>query len=86
MSRFYASIQGNRGEATRAGTPNSGIDGHIRGWDVGIRVEGFVDVSDGSDRFRIFVTGGSNGNSHERLIGEYGAVIPDTMIAREVTP
>ena len=34
MSRFYANIQGNRGEATRQGTTNSGLYGHISGWDV----------------------------------------------------
>jgi len=30
MARYYASIHGNRGVATRMGTPSSGIHGHIR--------------------------------------------------------
>ena len=34
MAQFYASIQGNRGEATRMGTKASGIEGHIRGWNI----------------------------------------------------
>lgn len=38
MARFYSSIQGNRSEATRMGTPASGISGHIRGWNIGARV------------------------------------------------
>jgi len=42
MSHFYASIKGSRGEATRLGTPNSGIKGHIRGWNLGVRVACFV--------------------------------------------
>lgn len=38
MARFYADIQGNRGEATRMGTTASGIEGHIRGWHIGFKV------------------------------------------------
>ena len=38
MSHFYANIQGNRGEATRGGSKDSGIDGHIRGWNSGAKV------------------------------------------------
>lgn len=68
MSRFYAAIQGNRGEATRMGTPNSGIAGHIRGWDVGVRVNG--DTEGDSDVFQVFATGGSNGKTPTRLLGE----------------
>lgn len=48
MARFYASIQGNRGEASRMGTPASGIHGHIRGWNVGARVACYT-VPDGTD-------------------------------------
>ena len=29
MARFYGDVQGNRGEATRMGTPSSGISAHI---------------------------------------------------------
>ncbi len=49
MSRFYASIQGNRSAATRQGTAASGIAGHIRGWDIGVKVEGHD--YDGEDVF-----------------------------------
>jgi hypothetical protein len=59
MSRFYASIKGSRGEATRQGTPKSGIAGHVRGWDVGAAVEiraiGEIDI------VYIYATEGSNG-------------------------
>ncbi len=64
MAQFYASIQGNRGEATRMGTKNSGISGHIRGWDIGCSVE--IDHAPGGltgDRVRIFLTEGSNGGN-----------------------
>ena len=65
MSRFYASIQGSRGEATRMGTPKSGISGHIRGWANGISVRGFD--SDGEDVFRVYATSGSNGGPEKYI-------------------
>ena len=65
MSRFYASIQGSRGEATRQGTPKSGIQGHIRGWRVGVKVRGFND--NGHDVFRVYATSGSNGGCEEYI-------------------
>ena len=67
MAHFYAQIQGNRGEATRMGTPNSGIEGHIRGWNVGVKVYGSVD-NDGNDVFEVYHTGGSNGHTTSKLI------------------
>jgi hypothetical protein len=65
VSRFYASIQGSRGEATRQGRQD--ITGHIRGWEVGVRVFGCVG-DDGEDMFNVFMTGGSDGNTSDRLI------------------
>ena len=66
MSRFYASIEGNRGEATRQGTPKSGIGGHIRGWNLGIKVYGSADGDE--DSFDVYVTSGSNGHKASKLI------------------
>jgi len=57
MAQFYAAIQGNRGEATRIGTASSGIEGHIRGWNCGVYVEGqTVDF----DSFDVTATLGSD--------------------------
>lgn len=60
MARFYATVSG-RGEntATKTGTTDSGINAHIRGWDVGIKVEG--DARSEDDRFEAYITAGSNG-------------------------
>ena len=58
MSRFYGEIQGNRGPATRQGSEASGVHGHIRGWNVGGRVE--VYDRDGRDVVEVAATGGSN--------------------------
>jgi hypothetical protein len=73
MAHFYASIQGNRGEATRMGSKDSGITGHIRGWNVGARVD--VAHVDGRDVVRIYRTLGSGARSwgSDELIAEFTA-------------
>lgn len=68
MARFYASIQGNRGEATRMGTPSSGITGHVRGWNLGMKA--IVDARCGDpskDHAAASISGGSNGSPHPRV-------------------
>ena len=70
MAQFYASIQGNRGQATRMGTKNSGIDGHIRGWHIGARVTVNHDEKTGKDIVRVYKTLGSSGFGSE-LIAEF---------------
>ena len=65
MSRFYGSLKGSaRTSATRQGTANTGITGHVRGWDIGVEVE--ARDEDGQDVFSIFKTLGSNGSRHDR--------------------
>jgi hypothetical protein len=69
MSRFYASIGGSaQTGATRQGTERSGIRGHVRGWNSGVKVIGFAN-DEGEDEFRVYVTGGSNGYTSDQLIG-----------------
>ena len=70
MAQFYASIQGNRGEATRMGTKASGIEGHIRGWDIGVDVRCYVDTQ-GRDVVSVRLTGGSNGYREGKCLGNY---------------
>jgi hypothetical protein len=36
MAKFYGSIKGSRGEATRCGTINSGIKTSVQSWDGSI--------------------------------------------------
>jgi len=69
MAQFYASIQGSRGEATRTGGKDSGISGHIRGWNVGVRVECVHRA--GEDHVRVYKTGGSSGHKSDKLIAEF---------------
>ena len=71
MSRFYGTIMGSaKTMAGRRGTPASGIDGHVRGWDIGAQVRRFVGP-DGNDRVSVTITRGSNGNGTERPLGTY---------------
>lgn len=70
MSRFYASIQGSRGGATRVGTKNSGLSGHIRGWNVGCRVQLSTNDKD-EDICTVILTGGSNGSEREVQFGTF---------------
>ena len=69
MAQFYANIQGNRGEATRMGTKSSGITGHIRGWNIGARVE--CSHENGKDVVRVYKTTGSSVYNSDILISEY---------------
>jgi len=70
MSRFYASIRGSaKTQATRRGNKKSGIIGHIRGWNSGIQVVGYV-AKDGTDHFCVSRTGGSNDSTTKELIVE----------------
>lgn len=71
MSRFYGSLYGSRGEATRQGSASSGLVGHVRGWDLGVRVMAMTansaDVGEeGADAFVVDITGGSHGNERTR--------------------
>jgi hypothetical protein len=75
VARFYGSIQGNRGEATRMGSASSGITAHPRGWSIGVKVDGYPSMGDTErDEFAIRCTSGS---------GDYGASIPIATV-REV--
>lgn len=79
MSRFYISARGSRGEVTRTGQPSSGVHAHVRGWDCGVIVDGFVNA-DGEDCFEVYLTGGSNDPHRRELI----ASVPSSVRTNEV--
>lgn len=70
MARFYATIKGNRGEASRMGTKDSGMQGHIRGWNLGARVIMSVD-EDGKDICTVTLTSGSGYSGKVKHLGEF---------------
>lgn len=70
MAHFYASIQGSaKTQGTRCGTKTSGISGHLRGWNSGVRVYGGIDEN-GNDWFRVYATSGSTGGEQDKLLAE----------------
>lgn len=69
MSHFYASIEGSRGEATRQGGKESGIEAHARGWNLGGKV--VMSHEDGRDVCRVYRTGGSNDRTVHKLVAEF---------------
>lgn len=73
MARYLAAIQGTAGEATRLGSPKSGIRASAQGWNLGVRVNGapVYDDANGAnqDEFRIAITGGSNDNGSKLYLG-----------------
>lgn len=73
MSQFYASIQGNRGMATRQGTIKSGLDGHVRGWHIGAQVFMSYNHETGKDECTIRLTSGSSGFGSDRFLGTFTA-------------
>lgn len=71
MSRFYGSLHGSaRLQATRRGNASSGIEGHIRGWDFGVRVEMHVGEGD-NDVAIISLTGGSSNSNSIATVGTF---------------
>ena len=71
MAHFYASIQGNKGEATRMGTKDSGIRGHIHGWDIGCEVLCTYNPRTDEDEVTIYLTSGSRGYHPKIHLGTF---------------
>ena len=53
MAHFYGSIQGQRGEATRLGNKNSGLQVTAASWDGAISVHLEYDEATGRNRFTV---------------------------------
>jgi hypothetical protein len=53
MSHFYGTLQGSRGQATRAGTKQSGMTTYCASWEGAIRCEAMHDKATGKDMVRV---------------------------------
>jgi hypothetical protein len=51
MAHFYGTLKGNRGEATRMGSRESGVTTYAAGWKGAIRVTVFQE--DGVDKYYV---------------------------------
>jgi len=69
MARFLGKVQGQRGAATRLGSPKSGLLVTANGWNSGVKVYAKVN-QDGHDIFEIYGTAGSNGHKSDYFIAK----------------
>lgn len=58
------------GGATRQGSKDSGIQGHIRGWNIGVYTVCYIG-EDGKDHVRVSITGGSANPSTKKVLGDF---------------
>jgi hypothetical protein len=69
MAQFRATVQGQRGEASRLGSKSSGLVVRANGWNIGVKV--IAAHHNGKDVFRVVKTGGSNAGWKEEVIAEF---------------
>lgn len=77
MSHFYSRIKGNKGEATRCGTKQSGLDASVFGWDIGGAVSMRHDTPRNLDIVDIKVT---RNNSRNTVVTMSFAVINEQLV------
>ena len=71
MARYRGKVSGNRGEASRLGSADSGMFTATDAWDIGVEVEA-LPVRDGEgDSITITLTGGSNQSAQPILLGMF---------------
>lgn len=80
MAALYGRIQGNRGEATRMGSANSGIHSELETWDGSIRTEleadGSFRVYIGSKLYARHIIASGNVNNGERYAETFALKLP----------
>lgn len=73
MAHFIGYLQGSRGEASRLGTKNTGIDARAQGWEIGGKI--IMECNkDGEDIVTIYVTRGSNNRGNSLNLGSFKIV------------
>lgn len=86
MSRFYGTLQGGRGEATRCGHKTSGLTTNAAGWHGSIKTHVYYDEATDTDRFEVALVPwqGSGGWSRILASGHLSANDPEPhMVVRE---
>jgi len=89
MAQFIGYMKGSRGEVSRLGTKNSGMDARVQGWELGGRVCIEHDTMQERDVVHVYLTRGSNGGRSGDSAFYLGAFAWEdgvlTQIARSVT-
>jgi len=75
MSHFYGTLKGTRGEATRCGTKNAGMETYCASWEGAIRCYAWHDKETGKDMVRVEKTTWQGMGEHKLLyLGEIGKI------------
>ena len=71
MAAFRGTVRGQRGEASRLGSAQSGLRVNCNAWDIGVEAYASHDGCDlqGSDRITLYFNGGSNGQHGNHYLG-----------------
>jgi hypothetical protein len=96
MARFYGTVQGRRGEASRLGDGKSGMRTTCRGWSLGAvcEMESAQREGDGHDIDKLSVTINEGSGRKARdyggftvtLVGESAIITPDGTFLANVSP
>ena len=71
MARYYGTITGaGTRDASRTGTPNSGLSARANGWNLGAAVTMHRNTLD-EDLVTVYLTGGSNGAIPDVPVGTW---------------
>lgn len=71
MAHFYGGVHGNRGEATRLGTKDSGLNTFANGWGIGARTVCYYLPDKDEDRVQVWITHGSGYGSPSLFLGTF---------------
>lgn len=70
MSHFYGKLKGNRGEATRCGTKDSGMVTDTAGWGGSILTRVWHDEELKRDRYQVWLTPWQCSGGAQRMLSE----------------
>lgn len=73
MAHFIGFACGNRGEASRLGSKDSGMDARASGWNIGGRVIARHD--EGKDNITFLIDGGSNGHGNSSSFAQFEEIM-----------
>ena len=80
MSRFYGIVDGDAAKHTATRIGHRAIDTYTSGWDQGIHVRAHKGYKQQEDYFDIYLTGGSNNLSWNKLLISLTVKEMDTLL------
>lgn len=84
MAHYRGIIQGQRGEASRLGTKNSGLTVEAASWNGKIKVELYHDEESGEDKFHVIQDKHNGAGIYEPIAsGVLGKTIHNAKAAKE---